>query len=227
MVIIKREIDKELYEKIKQYIKENRPDWDREDEYYVPKIFEDKIFDAADIYGYGVYGATVKEEDDHYSEKDILQIKKDNTKIIITEDLMEKTIQLGFSEKNIISIVPNQILNVFDINIQTIPSYNTNKSFHPKENNWVGYVLDNKETRYYITGDTDLIPESEEVKCDVLFVPIGGTYTMDYKEASSLTNIINPKYVIPIHYGTIVGSKEDAIKFEKLISKGIKCEIML
>ena len=50
---------------------------------------------------------------------------------------------------------------------------------------------------------------------------------MDYKEASSLTNIINPKYVIPIHYGTIVGSKEDAIKFEKLISKGIKCEIMI
>ena len=164
---------------------------------------------------------------DHYSEKDILQIKKDNTKIIITADLMEKTIQLGFSEKNIISIVPNQILNVFDINIQTIPSYNTNKSFHPKENNWVGYVLDNKETRYYITGDTDLTPESEEVKCDVLFVPIGGTYTMDYKEASSLTNIINPKYVIPIHYGTIVGSKEDAIKFEKLISKDIKCEIMI
>ena len=58
------------------------------------------------------------------------------------------------------------------------------------------------------------------------FLPVGGTYTMDYKEAADLANIIKPKIAVPIHYGIIVGTKEDAIKFKNLINKNIECEIM-
>ena len=74
---------------------------------------------------------------------------------------------------------------------------------------------------YYICGDTDLIEEIKNVKCDYLFVPIGGTYTMDYKEASILTNMIKPKYVIPVHYGSIIGDKSLFYDFKKLIDKDI------
>ena len=45
------------------------------------------------------------------------------------------------------------------------------------------------------------------MKCDVLLVPCGGTYTMDYKEAAEFTGYLNPKYVIPTHYGDPVGEK--------------------
>ncbi len=35
---------------------------------------------------------------------------------------------------------------------------------------------------------------------DVLFVPVGGLYTIDAKEAAAIVNQIEPKIVIPMHY---------------------------
>ena len=164
---------------------------------------------------------------DHFSFSDINKIKKDNTIIVITEDIYNEVLELGFKETNIIKVLPNNTYTIDNIKFNTIPSYNLNKSFHPKENNWVGYLIEIDNINYYIPGDTDLIDEAKEVKCDILFVPIGGTYTMDYKEASILTNIIKPKIVIPIHYGSIVGSKMDAVRFIELVDKDIECKIML
>ena len=59
------------------------------------------------------------------------------------------------------------------------------------------------------------------------FVPVGGTYTMNFKEASSLVNKIKPKMAIPIHYGSIVGTKQDAINFLKLLNPEIKSKILM
>ena len=42
-----------------------------------------------------------------------------------------------------------------------------NTKFHPKENEWVGYVIEIKGIRYYIAGDTDITEENKKVKCDV------------------------------------------------------------
>ncbi len=69
-----------------------------------------------------------------------------------------------------------------------------------KENEWVGYIIEIKGIRYYIAGDTDITEENKKVKCDVAFVPVGGTYTMDFKEAAYLINEIKPKIAIPTHY---------------------------
>ena len=105
--------------------------------------------------------------------------------------------------------------------------YHINKAFHPKENGWVGYIIEIEGISYYIAGDTDITKENKKVKCDVAFVPVGGTYTMDFKEAGELINEIKPKIAIPIHYGSIVGTKEDAINFSKLINHEIKTEILM
>lgn len=164
---------------------------------------------------------------DHFSINDINIIKKDNTIIVITEDVYNEVLKLGFKESNIIKVLPNNNYIIDNIKFNTIPSYNINKSFHPKDNNWVGYLIEIDNIKYYIPGDTDLIEEAKEIKCDILFVPIGGTYTMDYIEASILTNIIKPKIVIPIHYGSIVGSKIDADRFKELLDEDIECKIML
>ena len=102
-----------------------------------------------------------------------------------------------------------------------------NKKFHPKENNWVGYIITIDEVRYYIAGDTDITEENKKVKCDVAFVPVGGTYTMDFKEAAQLINIIKPKFAIPVHYGSVVGSKQDATDFIKLLYPTIKGIILI
>ena len=164
---------------------------------------------------------------DHYSEEDIKKVRKKETKIIITSDLKEKVKELGFENSNIIIVVPNEKYIIDTLKIETIPAYNNEKQFHPKSNNWVGYIIEINDEKYYMAGDTDITEENKKIKCDVALLPIGGTFTMNYEEAAELVNIIKPKIVIPIHYGSIVGNKSDAEKFKKLINKEIKCEIKL
>ncbi len=141
---------------------------------------------------------------DHYSPEDIIKIKNENTTIIVTEDLYADVIKLGFDEINIITVKPNLEYKVENIKFTTIPAYNINKHFHKKEMNWVGYIIEINNIKYYIAGDTDITEENKKVKCDVAFVPVGGKYTMDFSEAAKLINEIKPRIVVPIHYGSIV-----------------------
>lgn len=164
---------------------------------------------------------------DHYSENDIKKIYNANTKFIITKDLEKELLNLGIKKENIVTVAPNNNYNVLDISFKTIPAYNINKPFHPKENNWVGYLINYNNFTYYIAGDTDITEDNKLIKCDVAFLPIGGKYTMNYKEAAELTNIIKPKIVVPIHYGLIVGTTEDVIEFSKLINKDTTCKILI
>lgn len=159
---------------------------------------------------------------DHYSLEDIEKVKKQNTTIVMPEHIERKD-----DLKDAVIVMPNKKYQVEGINVETIPSYNINKPYHPKENNWVGYILNNEGKRIYIPGDTDITEENMKIQCDILFVPIGGTYTMNYKEGAKLTNIIKPKISIPVHYGEIVGRKEDAKEFKKLLEKDIECKILI
>ena len=159
---------------------------------------------------------------DHYSEEDIDKVCKEDTVIVIPEQMTEKVLKKGFKNDNIITVKPNQKYITNGIKFETVPAYNINKQFHPKENEWVGYIIEIENVRYYISGDTDLTPENKVVKCDVAFVPVGGTYTMNFKEAANLINEIKPKIAVPIHYGCIVGTKQDAENFIKLINPTIK-----
>ena len=111
--------------------------------------------------------------------------------------------------------------------IETVSAYNIDKTFHPKANGWVGYIFNLEYERIYITGDTDITPEALNVKCDLMFVPVGGTYTMNYVEAAKLVNHIMPTIVVPIHYGSVVGTAEDAKNFKCLLNSKIECKIML
>lgn len=164
---------------------------------------------------------------DHYSEEDIDKVINENTTIIIPEELLTKLLRKGINKNAIITVEPNEKYMVQGIKFETIPAYNTNKTFHPKKNGWVGYIIIINGIRYYIAGDTDITEENKQVKCDVAFVPVGGTYTMDFKEAASLINEIKPKIAIPIHYGSIVGTEQDAIDFIRLLHPEIKGIILM
>ena len=164
---------------------------------------------------------------DHYSEEDIDKVIKNNTIIVSPVDLLEKLLNKGQKKENIISVKPYEDYNIKNLKFSTIPAYNTNKQFHPRKNNWVGYLIELEGITYYIAGDTDITEDNKKIKCDIAFVPIGGTFTMNYQEASELINTIKPKIVVPIHYGSIVGNKEDATNFSKLINPKIECKILI
>lgn len=165
---------------------------------------------------------------DHFSPKDILAVANESTVIITTQDCKPEIEKMGFLEENVYYVKDYEEFNFEDIQIKTIPAYNKYKEFHPKSNKWVGYLIKMEGIRYYIAGDTDKTREASHIECDVAFLPVGGTYTMDYIEAASLTRKIKPKFVIPTHYGSVVGDIECGILFKELINeKETKCELYI
>ena len=188
---------------------------------YIDPFKIDKNYNDADII------FITHDHYDHYSEDDIDKVKKNDTVIVAPEELLTKLLRKGFRKDSIITVEPNKKYMIQGMKFETIPAYNTNKQFHPKENGWVGYIIEIKGVRYYIAGDTDITEENKKVKCDVAFVPVGGTYTMDFKEAAFLINEIKPKIAVPIHYGSVVGTKQDAEDFKRLLHPEIKCEILM
>lgn len=163
---------------------------------------------------------------DHFSIEDILKCKNKNTVIVTVADTYGK-LSSYFDKEHLILVKPNETFSVLGIPVETVEAYNSNKNYHLKEYNWVGYILTIEDQKYYFVGDTDVLDFMKDISCDYLFIPIGGIYTMTKDEAVTITNLIKPKVVIPIHYGTIVGEKTLGSEFKKKIDEKINCQLLL
>lgn len=138
---------------------------------------------------------------DHFSPDDIQKVLKADTQLIVPSTMLKKIIKQKFPVQNIYGMLPMESANYDGIMCQGIPAYNTNKLFHPKRNNWLGYLVELDGKTYYAMGDTDDTPEARNVDAAVVFIPIGGKYTMDATEAAAFINDTQHALVIPIHYG--------------------------
>ena len=159
---------------------------------------------------------------DHLSPENVAKVKGPGAAIVVPEGLRDQAAELGFAPEQIFTLAPGQSCEAAGVSVEAVASYNTNKPNHPKANRWLGYILTMGGARYYIAGDTDITPEAKGVRCDAALVPVGGTYTMDCREAAELVNAIRPAAAIPTHYGAIVGSREDAETFLELLDPGIR-----
>lgn len=165
---------------------------------------------------------------DHCSPNDVKRIIAEDTVIIAPNECQEQL--KGLKVKEIIYVAPNQQLELDGIKVETVFAYNLNKwrsagvPYHPKEDGKVGYILDFSGTRVYFAGDTDNIPELSQLRdIDVALLPVSGTYVMTWQEAVEAARVIKPKLAIPMHYGSVVGSKEDAKKFKE----SADCEVKI
>ncbi|MDD5086857.1 MAG: MBL fold metallo-hydrolase [Candidatus Nanoarchaeia archaeon] len=157
---------------------------------------------------------------DHCSVDDIKNLIKEDTFVLATTDCSSKLSNLQGIKVQ--PVKPGKKFEVMGLKIETVPAYNINKNFHEKINEWVGYIIEIDGKRIYHAGDTDFIPEMKEIKnIDVALLPVGGTYTMDAKEAANAANTIWPKVAVPMHYASIIGSEQDAKKFKELCD----CEV--
>jgi L-ascorbate metabolism protein UlaG (beta-lactamase superfamily) len=159
---------------------------------------------------------------DHLSIADLEKITDEKTVIISAKECLE---QITLPCKKLIGMAPNEEMEIYGLKINAIHAYNidkinpdTKKPFHPKEDNKVGFIITINNTKFYHTGDSDLIPEMFDKKPDVLFVPVSGTYVMTADEAARAVREIKPKLTIPMHYGSVVGSENDAKAFKKLVT---------
>lgn len=158
---------------------------------------------------------------DHYSPEDIAKVKQASTILVMPAAMDGQERKTGFDQAHRVLIAPGERVVLDGITIVAVAAYNLDKAFHMEENGWVGYVVTMDGIRYYIAGDTDDTPVCRQVQCDVAIVPVGGTYTMTAQEAATLINAIRPKLAIPSHYGSIVGTEEDADAFIAAVDTGI------
>lgn len=162
---------------------------------------------------------------DHFSPEDIDKVIKRDTILVVPKKMEKQASAIPCGE--MITVEPGEQKQLGKIMIETIPAYNPLKPFHTKGKGWVGYLIGMDGVRIYVAGDTDITKENKNIVCDIAMVPIGGTYTMNAKEAAELVNIIRPKVAIPTHYGSVAGSKSDEEVFRANVNADISVEIKM
>ena len=156
---------------------------------------------------------------DHCSPKDVARVSRKGTRIVAPPDCVSA---LG---DGVTTVAPGDCVELDGPAVEVVPAYNLDMKFHPRDNGWVGYIVEMDGERIYVAGDTDAIPEMSEVQADVALLPVGGTYTMTAEEAARAANAMRPGKAIPVHYGDIVGSRSDAERFAELCE--VKTEVIL
>ena len=157
---------------------------------------------------------------DHFSPRDIEALSHRDTWLIAPAAVAELV------GGHVISIAPGEVVEpefAHGVSIRAIAAYNTSKRdadgnlFHAREAGWVGYDLNVRGERLYHAGDTDVIPEMDQVSgVDVALLPVSGTYVMTAEEAAEAARRIQPRVAVPMHWGEQMGAKQDAQRFADL-----------
>jgi len=161
---------------------------------------------------------------DHLSVDDIKKVATKETIIVAPTEAKSK-----LASFNTFLAEPMKKYNLEGVEFETVHAYNVKKerlNFHPKQNNWLGYIINAEGKRIYHAGDTDFIEEMKSIKCDLALLPIGGTYTMSVEEAIEATKAIDARYFAPMHYKALLG-REDSKKAEDTFQKEVKNSILL
>lgn len=149
---------------------------------------------------------------DHFQPEEIARLSRPDTVVAAPHDVAAEL------RGNVNPVAPGETHELAGVSFTTVPAYNTREEaleFHPKANRWVGYVIELGDATVYHAGDTDHAPELDDVRTDVAFVPIGGYYTMDAREAGELVQAIGSRIAVPMHFGFVVGSPSDADRFRE------------
>ena len=157
---------------------------------------------------------------DHFSPDDLAIIATEKTVFVTGKAVAQKL------SGKVAVMAPGDTADVDGMLVEAVPAYNINKQFHPKENNWLGFIVTVDGLRIYHAGDTDYIPEMKQFSVDIALLPVSGTYVMTASEAVQAALAINPQVAIPMHYDSIVGTSDDARTFSEALSGKIRVEML-
>jgi L-ascorbate metabolism protein UlaG (beta-lactamase superfamily) len=166
------------------------------------------------------------EHSDHLSPDDISALLKEDTKVVCPASAVAGARSAAGADR-VVLIAPGEEKEVKGVKVRAIPAYNTEPErlgFHPRDKARprVGFFITVDGVTIYHTGDSDDVPEMEGLAPDILLIPIGGTYTMDARQAAAAAARIRPGLAVPMHWGDIVGSRKDAEEFKKAFKGSVK-----
>ncbi len=141
--------------------------------------------------------------------------KRNKAKIVGMYELSLDAEKNGLTENDFIGMNKGSLSNIGDISI------GLTAAVHSGNEN--GFVIRGDNKTIYHAGDTALFGDMKYVgelyKPDIALLPIGGFFTMGPEEAAIATELLRPKYTIPMHYGTFPPIDSNPEKFKKLAEK--------
>ena len=138
------------------------------------------------------------EHGDHFDKKAIADLMDKGTTQIVTNARCAEMLGYGTVMAN-----GDTATILGDVRLDAVPAYNYTEGrtqFHPKGRD-NGFVLTMDGLRIYIAGDTEDIPEMEELKdIDIAFLPVNQPYTMTVEQCVRAAKTISPRVLIPYHF---------------------------
>ncbi|QSW99227.1 MBL fold metallo-hydrolase [Haloterrigena alkaliphila] len=164
--------------------------------------------------------------DHHYDPESIRRVARDDAVVLVHESIDAAEIdRVDEGPEDL----PYDVERVRDdesfvlgpLDLFTTPAYNDPAGPHVDDDG-SPYHLERRGCGYGVTvdgvtafwpGDTDVLPIHEDLAVDLFCPPIGGTFTMDRREAAALAERIEPDLVLPVHYDTFEAIETDADAF--------------
>ena len=144
------------------------------------------------------------EHQDHLDTVALAEILNDDTVVILTEICADR---LGDCVGDCVVVRAGDVYEAGGIKVDVVPAYNivhtrsAGRPFHPKGDG-NGYVLTFGDTKVYIAGDTEDIPEMRALTgIDVAFLPMNLPYTMTPEMVADAARAFKPKLLYPYHFG--------------------------
>jgi L-ascorbate metabolism protein UlaG (beta-lactamase superfamily) len=159
---------------------------------------------------------------DHLDPQALSSIRTDKILLVLTE-ICAQQITGGLVMRN------GDVQTVAGLRIEAVPAYNLvhkredGQPFHPKGAG-NGYVLTFGDTRLYVAGDTENIPEMKNLQnIAIAFLPMNLPYTMTPEMVAEAAKAFRPRILYPYHYGdTDVSKLVELLKGEKEIEVRIR-----
>ncbi len=158
---------------------------------------------------------------DHCSPDDLAKVLRDGAVIVTNAKSAEQ-----LDGKNVRVVAPGDVMDVAGVKIEALAAYNTNKDFHPKSAGMLSFVVTLDGVTYYHAGDADFMPEMKDIRVDIAFLPVSGTYVMTADEAVQAARAMKPEIAIPMHYGAIVGTRDDALNFKNALEGEVRVVVL-
>ena len=137
------------------------------------------------------------EHGDHFDKEAIKLLSNEKTQIVMNKRCADMYGPCAVLNNG-------QSATLGDIEVEAVPAYNVTEGrtqFHPKGRD-NGYILTIDGLRIYIAGDTEDIPEMQNIRnIDIAFLPCNQPFTMTTDQLVKAAKIVKPKVLFPYHYG--------------------------
>ncbi|MBN2111830.1 MBL fold metallo-hydrolase [Candidatus Woesearchaeota archaeon] len=155
----------------------------------------------------------------HLGYEKVRMIRQDDTSILTNSQ--------SAYELNGIRGVVGEKYEFGDVKVKPVHAYSLRPGIGVAKGEGLGFVVYIENRILYFAGSTDLIPEMNEIVCDIALLPVAASRTMGPEEAAEAVNMIKPKVAIPMYWGSHVGTIDDAELFKEIVEEKTDVKVLI